>query len=99
MFLYHENFKILYIGSKKWSNIRKALSEENNINLNIHTIDRILNIFRKIITHYLKDYYKFNKLGKLREGSNISMDESMFIHINGEKIWVIGAKNNKTGNI
>ena len=27
------------------------------------------------------------------------MDESMFTHINGEKIWVIGAKNNKTGNI
>ena len=27
------------------------------------------------------------------------MNESMFKHINGEKIWVIGAKNNKTGNI
>ena len=27
------------------------------------------------------------------------MDESKFTHINGEKIWVIGAKNNKTGNI
>ena len=27
------------------------------------------------------------------------MDESMFTHINREKIWVIGAKNNKTGNI
>ena len=27
------------------------------------------------------------------------MEESMFTHINGEKIWVIGAKNNKTGNI
>ena len=27
------------------------------------------------------------------------MDESMFIHINGEKIQVIGAKNNKSGNI
>ena len=75
------------------------MSEENNIRLNIHTIDRILNIFRKIIAHYLKDYYKFYKLGKLNRGSNISMDESMLTHINGGKIWVIRAKNNKTGNI
>ena len=27
------------------------------------------------------------------------MDESMFTNINGEKILVIGAKNNNTGNI
>ena len=27
------------------------------------------------------------------------MDKSMFTHINGEKIQVIGAKNNKSGNI
>ena len=75
------------------------MCEENNINLNIHTIDRILNIFRKIIVHYLKDYYKFNKLGKSSRGSNISMDEFMFGHNNGEKNWAIGAKNDKTGNI
>ena len=91
--------KYFILDQKNGTNIRKALSEENNINLNIHAIDRILNIFRKIIAHYLKDYYKFNKLGKVTGGSNISMDESMLTHINGEKILVIGAKNNITGNI
>ena len=47
-----KNLQYFILNQKNGANIRKALSEENNINLNIHTIDRILNIFRKIIAYY-----------------------------------------------
>ena len=51
------------------------------------------------MAHYLKDYYRFNKLGRRNGGSLISMDESNFIDIDGIKFWIIGAKNNITNNI
>ena len=38
-------------------------------------------------------------MGKSNGGSNISIDELMFSYSNGQKIWVIGAINNKTRNI
>ena len=93
--------KYFIIDEKNATLIEKILSEEDKIKLNVHTIDKILNTFRNIITHYLKDFYRFHRLGKEQgEGvSNISMDESLFAHINGEKIWVVGARNNKTKNI
>ena len=40
-----------------------------------------------------------NKLGQLNGGSNISIDEFLFTHLNREKICIIGAKSNKTTNI
>ena len=91
--------KYFLIDQKNGTQIKNALLEEDKIDINIHTVDNIINIIRKIIAHYIKDTYKFHRLGKTNGGSNISMDESLFTHINGEKIWVIGAKNNKTGNI
>ena len=48
---------------------------------------------------FLKDEYRLNKLGNRNGSANISIDESMFTHVDGSKIWVVGAKNNKTGNI
>ena len=42
-----------------------------------------------------KGFYRFYKLGNSTGGSHISIDESLFVHINGEKIWIIGAKNNE----
>ena len=91
--------KYFIIDQKNATLIEKTLSEEDKIKLNVHTIDKILNTFRNIIAHYLKDFYRFHRLGKEQGGSNISMDESLFTHINGEKIWVVGARNNKTKNI
>ena len=46
--------------------------------------------------HYLKDIYRLQKLGKTNGVSLISIDESDFVDIQGEKYWVIGAKNNVT---
>ena len=40
-----------------------------------------------------------NKLGQRNGGSNISIDEFLFTHLNREKIWIFGAKSNKTTNI
>ena len=84
---------------KNGTEIKKALIRDYNAKLNISTINRVLNKFRQCIAHYLKDFYKFHKLGKSTGGSNISMDESDFVDIKGVKILVIGVKNNKTGNI
>ncbi len=55
--------------------------------------------FRQAFAHYIKDEYRFNKLGNKNGTSNISVDESMLTHISGQKIWVVGAKNNTTGKI
>ena len=46
-----------------------------------------------------KDIYRLNKLGKAEGGSNISIDESMLTHSNGNKILVVRVTNNKTRNI
>ena len=51
------------------------------------------------MAHYLKDIYRLYKLGSSTGGSYISIDKSLFVNINGEKIWIIGAKNNETSKI
>ena len=38
-------------------------------------------------------------MGKSNGGSNISIDELMFSYSNGQKIFFVGAINNKTRNI
>ena len=43
--------------------------------------------------------YLFHNLSKTIGGNNIPMDESLFEKVNWIKIWIIDAKNNKTGNI
>ena len=78
--------------------IKKYINAYYN-SINIGTINKILKWLRTAFAHYIKDIYRQNKLGKAQGGSNISIDESMFTHSNGNKIWVVGAINNKTRNI
>ena len=66
--------------------------------INIGTINKILKWHRTAFPHN-KDIYWLNKLGKVQGWSNINIDESMFTHSNGNKIWVVGAVNNETRNI
>ena len=85
--------------------IEKFLLEENNANIiykyissyyngfNRATVNKILEWVSHAIAHYLKDIYRLHILVKNNGGSNINIDESMFTHINGEKIWVVGAIN------
>ena len=47
-------------------------------------------MFRKYITHYYRDRY--NILGKIYDGlrGKLEIEESLFTHINGAQVWVIG---------
>ena len=62
-------------------------------------ITKILLWLRNALAHYIKDIYRFHKLGKKVGGSCISIDESYFIDDNGKKIWIIGTKNNITSKL
>ena len=95
-------FKILFkfiIEEKNGTKIKSYLETSENIYLNYPTITKILIWIPRSMAHYLKDYYRFNKLGRRNGGSLISMDESNFIDIDSIKLWIIGAKNNITNNI
>jgi hypothetical protein len=48
--------------------------------------------FRQAFAHYIKDEYRINKLGNRNGTSNISMDESMFTHINVKKYGLLELK-------
>ena len=65
--------------------IKTQLESQVGVKLNINIIDNILKWFRWAFAHYITDIYKLNKIGKRNGGSNITIDESLFIHINGKK--------------
>ena len=63
------------------------------VNINWHNS---IKLFGHAIVHFIKMIRWLNKL-KNRNGSfNLFIDKSIFTHLNGKKIWIIGAKNNKT---
>ena len=95
-------FKILYkfiIEEKNASKIKSFLETEEKIKLNYVSLSKILIFIRRCCAHYIKDYYRFNKLGRRSGGSFITVDESDFVDVKGEKLWILGAKNNKTNNL
>ena len=55
---------------------------------------KILDNMRYIIAHYLKDTFNLEKITELNKHDNISVDESLFVHINNRQIWVVGLINN-----
>lgn len=84
---------------KNATKLKNFLLTEEKVYLNYQSITKILTWLRRTFAPYLKDYYRFNKLGRAQGGSLISIDESLFVKSNGVKFWIIGAKNNKTLNI
>ena len=60
---------------------------------------KILDNMRSIIAHYLKDTYNLEKIISLNKNDNISVDESLFVHLNNPQIWVVGLINNNTREI
>ena len=60
---------------------------------------KILDNMRYIIEHYLKDTYNLEKITELNKHDNISLDESLFVHINNRLIWVVGLINNNSREI
>ena len=91
--------------------IKKFILEENNStiitkyienyynHINRATINKILNWLWYPFSHYLKDIYRLNKLGKTSGGSNISISKKWCLHIYWGKNMGVGAINNKTRNI
>ena len=55
------------------------------------SITNVLIWIRKSLAHYIKDIYRLYKLGKPNGESLISVDESLFIHLKRQKIWVLGS--------
>lgn len=87
------------IEGKNAKKIKSFLEIEEKIKLNYMSLTKILIFIRRCCAHYIKDYYRFNKLGRRAGGSLISVDESDFVDVEGQKLWIIGAKNNTTNNI
>ena len=76
--------KILFkfiIEEKNGSKFKSYLETSEKIKLNYPTITKILLWIWRSLTHYLKEHYRFNKLGRRNGGSLISMDESNFVDI------------------
>ena len=95
-------FKILYkfiIEEKNASKIKSFLETEEKIKLNYVSLSKILIFIRRCCAYYIKDYYRFNKLGRRARESFIGVDESDFVDVEGEKLWILWAKNNKTNNL
>ena len=60
-------FKILYkfiLEDKNATKIKNFLVTEEKVYLNYQTLTKILTWLRRTFAHYLKDYYRFNKLGR-----------------------------------
>ena len=95
-------FKIMYkfiFEEKNASKIKSFLETEEKIKINYLSLSKIFIFIRRCCAHYIKDYYWFNKLGRSSGGSLISVDESDFVDVEGEKLWILGTKNNKTNNL
>ena len=54
--------------------IKKNIKNLYKINLSYKTVTNILTKFRIMFSHYLKDIYRLQKLGKTNGGSLISID-------------------------
>ena len=77
------------IEQQNGTQIKSHLKYQLGVNLNIETIYKILKWFRHVFAYYIKDNYRLNKLGKRNRESNISIEESLFTHISGEKIQIV----------
>ena len=63
------------------------------------SITKVLIWLRRALAHYIKDIYRLYILGKANGENLISVDESLFIHLNGHKMLALGAKNTETKKI
>ena len=61
-------------------------------NVNLTTVQIILKWFRHALVNFIKDEYRLIKPGNRNGNSNISMGDSMFTPLNGQKIRIVGAK-------
>ena len=79
--------------------IHKYLTYNLKSKVSYISITKVLIWIRRELAHYIKDIYRLYKLGKPNGESLINVNETLFIHLKGHKIWVLGAKNNETKKI
>ena len=53
----------------------------------------------KIISKYYDDVYKIEQISQEKGNDSLSIDESLFVHLENKQIWVVGIINNRTRNI
>lgn len=76
------------IDEKNGEQILKYLNKTENFSISEPTMLKILQSFRRVIAHYIRDIYRFHKLGKSDGSSLIDVDESEFVKQNPTKLWV-----------
>ena len=90
-----ENFFIIGLNANK---IYKILKEKYSKEINERHIQKILEYFREIIFIYMKIKYDTILIGGFNhEGlpKIVAIDESLFIEVNDQHIWVIGGSETK----
>ena len=53
----------------------------------------------KIISKYYDDVYKIEQISQEKGNDSLSIDESLFVHLENKQIWVVGIINNRTRDI
>ena len=80
-------------------NVKKTkhyLANEKNRNISITLLNKILKELRNIIYDYMHIVYESELFGPKNTHSYFAVDECLFSHKNGRKIWILGAINTQT---
>ena len=71
--------------------INKRLQEQyNRNNLDNRFIYHFISTIRNYIFHFYRHKYTLEKLTYLGENQKSAIDESLFVHMDGKQLWVIG---------
>ena len=87
----HAILYIFVIDKKSAKEIESTIKTKFKVIPSYATIRNILSKFRCCIAEYLKYQYKIKQIGGSPElNRTVASDESLFIHENGNQIWVAG---------
>lgn len=77
--------------------IEKSLKQKYKYAPSYVTITNILFNLRRVITDHLKYKYKIKQIGGSPDKNiSVAIDESLWVHINNQKMWLIGAIETKS---
>lgn len=71
----------------------------NPYNVSKQLVLNILKDMLKIISKYYDDIYKIEQIAQENGNDSLSIDESLFVHLENKQIWVVGIINNRTREI
>lgn len=95
-------FKIIYLWIFEKKNGNDITNTINGELINYHVskiiVLDVLKIARYYIANYYKHVYKIEDISEANKNDRFSIDESEFVNISNQPIWVIGIINNLTKN-